>query len=226
MTDDAGYGFATTSIKLFCRRIWRRCGTWPRTCNGPAHPATLRSGKAAREWRDGFYWELTGYYRKLGCSIHGEPLGNDYVVACGVDGNGGRAAALNALFDEWRAIRAGEPVVGLVRFGTVDWLFREYKQTKAYLEKVSKRSRRDYERTMLLVATWSRKRATGLAIETSRQSLRSRRTRFMTRSLPAREVCDRARVKKLSGYVLVRGALFIDYIPTFSIEMFRIRGAE
>jgi hypothetical protein len=39
-----------------------------------------------------------------------------------------------------------------VRFGTVDWLFREYKQTKAYLEKVSVRSRRDYERTMLLVA--------------------------------------------------------------------------
>ena len=38
-----------------------------------------------------------------------------------------------------------------MRFGTVDWLFREYKQTKAYLEKVSQRSRRDYERTMLLV---------------------------------------------------------------------------
>src|ERR1700722_7750800 len=100
----------------------------------------------------GFYWELTGYYRKLGGSTQGEPLGNYYVVACGVEGNGGRAAALNALFDEWRAIRAGEPVVSLVKFGTIDWLFREYKQTKAYLEKVSKRSRRDYERTMLLVA--------------------------------------------------------------------------
>jgi hypothetical protein len=56
------------------------------------------------------------------------------------------------MFDEWRAIRAGEPVPGLVKFGTVDWLFREYKQTKAYLEKMSQRSRRDYERTMLLVA--------------------------------------------------------------------------
>jgi hypothetical protein len=56
------------------------------------------------------------------------------------------------LFDEWRAIRAGEPIEGLVKFGTIDWLFHEYKQTKAYLEKVSKRSRRDYERTMLLVA--------------------------------------------------------------------------
>jgi hypothetical protein len=100
----------------------------------------------------GFYWELTGHYRRLGCTIPGEPLGDDYMTACGTDGAGGRAAALNALFDEWRAVQAGEPVAGLIRFGTVDWLFREYKQTKAYLEKVSKRSRRDYERTMLLVA--------------------------------------------------------------------------
>jgi hypothetical protein len=52
------------------------------------------------------------------------------------------AATLNALFDEWRRSRSGDPIEGLVRFGTVDWLFREYKQTKAYLEKVSQRSRR------------------------------------------------------------------------------------
>ena len=105
-----------------------------------------------------FYWELTGYYRKLGCSIRGEPLGSDYAIACGADGTGGRAAALNALFDEWRAERAGEPIPGLVKFGTIDWLFREYKQTKAYLEKVSKRSRPDYERTMLLVADMTTKK--------------------------------------------------------------------
>jgi hypothetical protein len=99
-----------------------------------------------------FYWDLTGYYRRLGCSIPCEPLGTDYVFACGADGNGGRAATLNALFDEWRHVNAGGMVDGIARFGTVDWLFREYKQTKAYLEKVSARSRRDYERTMLLVA--------------------------------------------------------------------------
>ena len=99
----------------------------------------------------GFYWELTGYYRKLGCSIPSEPLGINYVIACGEDGNGGRAAALDALFEEWRSEQAGEPTESLVRFGTVDWLFREYKQTKAYLEKVSQRSHRDYERTMCLV---------------------------------------------------------------------------
>jgi hypothetical protein len=106
---------------------------------------TLASGLVA------FYWDLTGHYRRLGCSIPGEPLGTDYAIACGEDGNGGRAAVLNALFDEWRTCRAGDPIAGLVKFGTVDWLFREYKQTKAYLEKVSPRSRRDYERTILLV---------------------------------------------------------------------------
>jgi hypothetical protein len=113
---------------------------------------TLASGAV------GFYWDLTGYYRGLGCSIPGEPLATDYVTACGEDGNGGRAGALNALFDEWRRGRSGEQVEGLVRFGTVDWLFREYKQTKAYLEKVSQRSRRDYERTMLLVTDFITKK--------------------------------------------------------------------
>jgi len=47
----------------------------------------------------------------------------------------------------------------------------------------------------------------------------------MTKSLPAREVCGSVRVKKLSGYVLVHGALLVDYTPKFSIEMFQIRGA-
>jgi hypothetical protein len=106
---------------------------------------TLASGLVA------FYWDLTGHYRRLGCSIPGEPLGTNYAIACGEDGNGGRAAVLDALFEEWRASRGGDPIAGLVKFGTVDWLFREYKQTKAHLEKVSPRSRRDYERTMLLV---------------------------------------------------------------------------
>jgi hypothetical protein len=31
------------------------------------------------------------------------------------------------------------------KYGTVDWLFREYKTSRAYLDKVSVRSRDDYE---------------------------------------------------------------------------------
>jgi hypothetical protein len=104
--------------------------------------------------RTGFYFNIPTRYRKLGCSIPNEPLGSDYIVACGEDSCGGRSAALNALFDEWDTARRGQPVTGerAPVYGTVDWLFREYKQSKAYLEKVAPRSRPDYERTMLLVA--------------------------------------------------------------------------
>ena len=74
-------------------------------------------------------------------------------AAGGDDGNGGRAGSLNALFDEWNTKRKGGQISAgrNAAYGTVDWLFREYKQSKAFLEKVSVRSRPDYERTMLLI---------------------------------------------------------------------------
>jgi hypothetical protein len=112
--------------------------------------------------RCGFYFTVPTYCLKQGCTIPNERLGSDYEVACGDDGDAGRAAALNGLFDEWRARVAGEPIESIARYGTVDWLFREYKSSKAYLEKVSKRSRPDYERTMLLVADILTRIATGL----------------------------------------------------------------
>src|SRR5580704_460242 len=56
----------------------------------------------------GFYWNIPTRYREQGCAIPNEPLGHDYAIACGDDGTGGRAAALNALFDEWDAKRKGD----------------------------------------------------------------------------------------------------------------------
>jgi hypothetical protein len=108
---------------------------------------TLASGTTA------FYFNVPTLYRNLGCTIPNEPLGTDYTSACGDHGEGGRAAALNAFFDEWNIKRKGDPitVARISVYGTVDWLFREYKQSKAFLEKVSVRSRPDYERTMLLI---------------------------------------------------------------------------
>jgi hypothetical protein len=101
----------------------------------------LANGKLA------FYFNIPKYWRTRGCTISNEPLGNDYETVCS------RAAALNGLFDEWGKTRRGEPIEsGLARFGTVDWLFRQYKSNKAYTEKVSPRSRPDYERTMLMIA--------------------------------------------------------------------------
>jgi hypothetical protein len=121
-----------------------------RICDVEEAPASFRHLQGARQPRHG----LLFLYRKLGCTISNEPLGTDYTVACGEDGEGGRAGALNAQFDEWNTKRKGGHVSTgrLAAYGTVDWLFREYKQSKAYLEKVAPRSRPDYERTILLIA--------------------------------------------------------------------------
>jgi hypothetical protein len=100
-----------------------------------------------------FYFNVPTLYRKLGCTIENEPLGTDYITACGENGEGGRAATLNGLFDEWNTRRKGGQISGgrIAAYGTIDWLFREYTKSKAYLEKVSTRSRPDYERTILLI---------------------------------------------------------------------------
>jgi len=115
---------------------------------------TLADGRVA------FYFYVPGKYRKVGCTVANQPLGRDYAVACGEDGNGGRAAALNAQFDEWQEIRRGLPVTGerAPIYGTIRWLFQEYRRSKAYLEKVSIRSRPDYERTMQMIESIVTKR--------------------------------------------------------------------
>jgi hypothetical protein len=102
--------------------------------------------------RVGFYFTVPTYYRKRGCPVPNEPLGGDYAAACGVDGDGGRAATLNGLFDEWKAKRDGAPLPGIEKFGTVAWLFREYFNSKDCRERVSQRSRPDYERVARFVA--------------------------------------------------------------------------
>jgi hypothetical protein len=106
----------------------------------------------------GFYFTVPTRYRNLGCTIPNEPLGNDYTVACGPDGKGGRAAALNGLFDEWWKAKNGEPIESLTRYGSVDWLFREYKSSKRYRERVSERTREDYELLMQIVIALPTKR--------------------------------------------------------------------
>lgn len=116
--------------------------------------------KALASGATAFYFNIPTIYRKLGCTIPNEPLGTDYARACGDDGNGGRAAALNGLFDEWNTRRKGGEVEGgrLVRYGTVDWLFREYLKSESCRERVSDRTRPDYERIMQLVGAVVTKR--------------------------------------------------------------------
>ncbi len=103
-----------------------------------------------------YYWELPGYYKRLGCTLHltqETPLGSDYAVACGEDGKGGKAATLNGMFDEWDRGRLGEPPLPRleVKIGTVDWLFKTYRTSNDWKERVSERTAPDHERTIRLL---------------------------------------------------------------------------
>ena len=107
----------------------------------PRHviPKKLASGATA------YYYNVPTKYRKLNCQIGNEPLGLDFTQMIE------RAKTLNSLFDEWDMARKGQPVSDtpiMPKYGTVDWLFREYKISDAYLKKVAIRSRSDYEWAM------------------------------------------------------------------------------
>lgn len=97
-----------------------------------------------------FYYNVPPIYRNMGCPVRNEALGTDYGIACGEHGDGGRAASLNGRFDEWGQARRGLPIESkrAPRAGTVDWLFEQYRQSKAYTEKVQPRSRKNYEWAM------------------------------------------------------------------------------
>ena len=93
----------------------------------------------------GFYFNIPTLYRKLGCAISNEPLGTDYVIACGENGEGGRAAALNALFDEWNAKRKGGQVSAsrLAAYGTLIGSSANISRAR----RTSKRSHRGLDQT-------------------------------------------------------------------------------
>ena len=106
----------------------------------PRHviPKRLAGGKIA------FYYNVPTKYRTLACPLRNEPLGTDYAAMLD------RADTLNGIFDEWDQQRKGLPISSpaMPKYGTVDWLFREYKLSRAYLEKVAPRSRANYEWAM------------------------------------------------------------------------------
>jgi hypothetical protein len=91
-----------------------------------------------------YYYNVPSRYRAMNCPVSNEAFGTDYAVASR------RAATLNGLFDEWDASRKGLPVTSVSTpvIGTVDWLFSEYRQSKAFTEKVAARSRKNYEWAM------------------------------------------------------------------------------
>ncbi len=94
-----------------------------------------------------FYFNVPSNYRAIGCAVRNEPLGSDFSKMLQ------RAASLNGLVDEWLTARKGTLVIGEAapRYGSVDWLFREYRASKAYREKVAVNSRKSYEWAMRMV---------------------------------------------------------------------------
>lgn len=119
----------------------------------------LAGGKTA------YYFNVPGKYLKLGCKVENEALGTDYAEMKR------KAEIKNQEFDEWLAKKSGLTIEGprAPRFGTVDWLFREYKSSLAYTEKVAQRSRQSYEWAMREVCDTLTKRGDrvgGRAIKT------------------------------------------------------------
>lgn len=175
--------------------------------------------------RTGFYFNVSGRYRAASCPIAGEALGSDYAVACGSDGNGGRAAALNALFDEWQDMRRGLPVSGdrVPVYGTIRWLFQEYRRSKAYTEKVSARSRPDYERTMQLVEHVITKKGDKLG-DRKIKSHRSAPIKSMGLSWPVSTVSARAKLRRRWLCVDAHGVSFIGCTLPSLTGTYRILG--
>lgn len=87
----------------------------------------LKSGPVA------FYFNVPTYYRNSAAKFQTSRWAPTTRLRAVRTATGGRAAALNGLFDEWDAERKGEPVEIIARFSSVDWLFREYKSSDAYL---------------------------------------------------------------------------------------------
>jgi hypothetical protein len=92
------------------------------------------------------YWNPHVRYLRAGFPLHREALGSDYGMAIN------RAAELNRHLDDWR--RGRETVKDLdlqPGFVTLEWLVERYKKNKPSWDRVSARSRPDYERAFTLV---------------------------------------------------------------------------
>src|SRR5262245_46344452 len=113
-----------------------------RPVNWPAHMVAkrLRNGDVA------YYWNPHVRYLRAGFPLHREALGRDYALAIA------RAVELNRHLDDWRRGREAVRDLDLQPgFGTLAWLIERYKRSPAYTDKVSTRSREEYDRAFRLV---------------------------------------------------------------------------
>ena len=109
--------------------------------------------------------------------------------------------------------------------GTVDWLFREYKQTKAYLEKVSERSRHDYERTMLLVTDLVTKKGDRVGDRKVKAITPVSADKIYELIVAGPRGPRPRQGEKVVGFAHAPGVSCIGSIPTFSTRRFQTPGA-
>jgi hypothetical protein len=99
---------------------------------------TERKPLKAGGW--GYFFHVPSWTKKAGCPVQNAPLGTDYDVAVE------RAEKmLLPAFDEWRtgsAPSGSSPTVAA--FGTLDWMFAEYRADRRYT-KLDPKSKRNHE---------------------------------------------------------------------------------
>lgn len=119
----------------------RKPVNWPRYVQAKR----LRDGSVA------YYWAPHKRDYKAGCTLRREALGTDYAAAIE------RAGLLNSHLDSWRQGRgAPEDLDHAPDFGSMRWLVERYKRSRAW-EKVSARSRSDYDRSFRIVLDYPTK---------------------------------------------------------------------
>ena len=178
-----------------------RTGTSPRTCNVQQAPAPLRHRQAPRQRSDRLLFPPASCSTASSAapcltSLSGRTTQSLAVkMATAAAPPPGTHCSMNGT-PRARADRSVYQSHWIV-YGTVDWLFREYKASKAYLEKVAPRSRPDYERTMLLVTDIVTKKGDRIGDRRIRAiSPRSARTKSTTSSAMARAGRGRGKARR------------------------------
>jgi hypothetical protein len=90
-----------------------------------------------------YYWSPHKRDKQAGFTLDREALGPDYGIAVE------RAAILNAHLDAWRQGRNVERIADAQPgYGTLGWLFDQYRRSSLYQKKVGPRAKPGYERAM------------------------------------------------------------------------------
>lgn len=122
----------------------------------PADWPRYMLAKRLEHGRVGYYWSPHKRDLAKGCTLRREALGLDYGTAVN------RARMLNEHLDAWRSGRYTPKELNLQPgFGSLRWLVECYKRSRAW-DKVSERSRGDYDKIFRLVLDHETKIGAGL----------------------------------------------------------------